>query len=216
MKEMPWPLNTDSKYRLLLDSSTNLDLLAALKSASNEPWSLFLKKYKRLLHRWCEEWNASAEDAEDVVQDTLLELFQKLNDYKVNPEATFRSWLRKVAYFRYLRIVRKKRRSSPHLDASAGLAFPGLIKVESPEICNSFMELIDIIANQEIIEIACLRIANRVETRHWSVFCRRELEGQPSKIVAEEFKITTNSVDVITFRIRKMIRAELQMLDPAP
>lgn len=206
----------DSRNRLILDSSTNLELLAALKSNSSESWPIFVRKYTRLLRRWCAGWRASPEDAEDAVQETLLELFQKINDYKVYPDSTFRAWLRKVAFYQYLRILKKQ---SKHASNGATILNQDLDQEEvgqlhSALVCESFLRLIDTIADQELVEIACRRISSRISSENWNIFCRKELEGVPGKTVADEFGITTNSVDVITFRVRKMIRAELEMLDP--
>jgi RNA polymerase sigma factor (sigma-70 family) len=204
----------DSKNRLVLDSSTNLELIASLQTNASPPWPIFVQKYTRLLHRWCNDWQAKQEDKEDAVQETLLELFQKINDYKFNPETTFRAWLRKVAYYRYLRIIKKNRRTTSFTDTTSNQTKHGDQNLQSALACDSFMKLIDLIADQEIIEIACLRIAKRVDKEHWTIFCRKEMEGIPSKTLASEHGISSNAVDVITFRVRKMIKAELEMLDP--
>jgi RNA polymerase sigma factor (sigma-70 family) len=203
-----------SKDRLVLDSSTNLELLAAVKSRSETSWPLFVRKYSRILRRWCDEWNATPEDSEDVVQETLLELFQKINDYKANPGTPFRAWLRKVAYYRYLRLLKKNRRLTSFTDAldNRNQAFDRRLELDA--IRDTFLEVVDRIAEEEVMEIACIRIANRISKENWEIFCRKELEGVPSKILADEFGISTNAVDVITFRVRKMIRAELDVLDP--
>lgn len=214
MEDKPIRPISDSRIRLILDSSTSLELLAAIKNNSSESWPVFVKKYSRLLRRWCEEWKADSEDTEDVVQETLLELFQKINDYKVQPNATFRAWLKKVAYYRYLKILRKSRRlhvDDETLERRRELARK---KLESSQVCDSFMELIDLIADQELIEIACRRIAKRLDMQNWQIFVKREFEEIPSKIVAAEFGLSVNAIDVITFRVRRMIRAELEMLDP--
>lgn len=209
--DTPTPGSLD---RLVQDSSTSLELLAAVKNASRASWPVFVQKYTRLLQRWCEEWQATGEDTEDVIQETLMEMFRRINDYKVNPETTFRSWLRKVAYFRYLRILKKDRRLTTFTDTPSAIAPDHGTILVSSNACDSFMKLIDQMADQELVEMACQRIAGRIPQENWTIFCRRELEGVPGKTVAEEFGISANAVDVITFRVRKMIRVELEMLDP--
>ena len=208
-------LNTpDSADRLFLDSTTNLDLLAAIQCSSETAWPTFVQKYTRLMRRWCEEWDANPEDTEDVVQETLLELFRRINDYSVNPDTTFRAWLRKVAYYRYLRILHKTRRSTMFTDSTLARINQAGGLLRTSQICDSFIKLIDTIADQEIVEIASRRIANRIPKASWEIFCRKEWDGTPSKMVAEQFGISVNAVDIITFRVRKMIRVEIEMLDP--
>ena len=214
MKQVPEQSTPDSDSRLILDSSTNLDLLAAVQSQCKRSWPVFVQKYTRLLERWCEEWQATGEDTEDVIQETLIELFRRINDYKLNPNTTFRAWLRKVAYFRYLRMLNKHRRLTTFTDAPYAIEEDNCKILITSQACDSFMQLIDQMADQELVEMACRRIAGRISKENWAIFCRREREGVPSKTVAEEFGISANAVDVITFRVRKMIRAELEMLDP--
>ena len=208
------PPTSDSLDRLVRYSSTSVELLAAVKNSTAASWPIFVQKYTRLLQRWCEEWQATGEDTEDVIQETLMEMFRRINDYKVDPETTFRAWLRKVAYFRYLRILKKDRRLTTFTDVPSAIAQGRGTVLMSSNACDSFMKLIDQMADQELVEIACQRIAGRVSKENWTIFCRRELEGVPGKTVAEEFGISANAVDVITFRVRKMIRVELAMLDP--
>lgn len=214
MKQVPEQSTPDSDGRFILDSSTNLDLLASIQSHCERSWPVFVQKYTRLLERWCEEWQASGEDTEDVIQETLIELFRRINDYKVNPKTTFRAWLRKVAYFRYLRILNKHRRLTTFTDSPYAIEEDNGTILITSQACDSFMNLIDQMADQELVQMACLRIAGRISKENWAIFCKRELEGLPSKTVAGEFGISANAVDVITFRVRKMIRAELEMLDP--
>ena len=201
---------------LILGPSTNQDLLAAVKSGSRSSWSTFVLKYSQILSDWCGQWNATLEDSEDLVQETLLELFQKINDYKAKPGIPFRAWLRKVAYYRYLRIAKANRRNNTSADAVAGRNLADYPHFQSDLLCKTFMEAVDRIAAQEILEIACARIASRTARQNWEIFQKKELEGVPSKTLAEEFGISSNAVDVITFRVRKLIRAELEALDPQP
>lgn len=214
MNQALFQLSPDSDKRLVLDSTTNLELIASLKAFSNASWPIFVQKYTRLLERWCDEWRATPEDAEDVVQETLLELFRRINDYKANPESTFRSWLKKVAYYRYLRILKKSRTTFSSNNSDSFRPGQNKTAIASEPSHDSFLKIIDMIADQELLEIACLRIARRIPSEKWAIFCQRELDGLPGKTVAEEFGISTNAVDVITYRVRKMIRAELEMLDP--
>ena len=158
----------------------------------------------------------SPDDTEDVIQETLLELFQKINDYRAYPNKRFRAWLRKVAYYQYLRILTNNlKQASSNTISDGKVGDHGESRHTQPAVvCQSFLQMIDLIADQELIEIACKRVAGRISCENWTIFQRKELEGTPGKIVAEEFGITTNSVDVITFRVRRMIRTELKLLDP--
>ncbi|MCH6258047.1 RNA polymerase sigma factor [Puniceicoccaceae bacterium K14] len=73
----------------------------------------------RCLYRFCPHQS----DLEDLVQDTFIKAFRKLNLWK--PEAPFENWLRKIAYNTGYDYIRKTKRESERarklLDEEKGL-----------------------------------------------------------------------------------------------
>lgn len=80
------------------DSQTRASLLLALRAGADaDAWELFCQKYGPRIAGWCRKWGASRQDAEDVVQETLVVVFRKIADFQYRPDLSFRAWLKTIA-----------------------------------------------------------------------------------------------------------------------
>lgn len=129
-----------------LDSSTKLSLLAKLADGQSraEVWPTFVEKYGKAIYAWCLKWGASAEDAEDIVQQTLLTVFLKLELFKHGGRLTFRGWLRQIARHTWLKIIEKTAKSKPvdteemeRLSSIKLLQQSGLVKISLIRLTSS-------------------------------------------------------------------------------
>ena len=64
--------------------------------AASESWPIFVEKYGRMMYRWSLRWGANPADAEEIVQETLVLIYQKIGSYKSYGNGTFRVWLKSV------------------------------------------------------------------------------------------------------------------------
>ena len=97
---------------LSLDSSTRLSFLANLSDSQSrmEVWPLFVESYGKAIYHWSTKWGASAADAEDIVQQTLLTVFLKIEKFEHGGRFTFRAWLRQIARYTWMNIFEKAAR----------------------------------------------------------------------------------------------------------
>jgi RNA polymerase sigma-70 factor (ECF subfamily) len=81
-------------------SATRATLLARLRRDPTDQaaWGEFVEHYGRHIYRWCRQWQLQDADAEDVTQDILLKLAQKLRDFEYDASRRFRGWLKTVAH----------------------------------------------------------------------------------------------------------------------
>src|SRR3954470_23985578 len=61
-------------------------------------WDEFVERYGRHIYRWCRQWKLQDADAEDVTQNILAKLTQKLRGFDYDPSRSFRGWLKTVAH----------------------------------------------------------------------------------------------------------------------
>src|SRR3954453_3563224 len=80
--------------------TTRITLLSRLRHAPSDQagWDEFVERYGRHIYRWCRQWNLQDADAEDVTQDILVKLTQKLGAFEYDPSRSFRGWLKTVAH----------------------------------------------------------------------------------------------------------------------
>ena len=80
--------------------TTRLTLLTQLRQDPSDQagWEEFVERYGRHIYRWCRQWKLQDADAEDVTQDILVKLTQKLRAFAYDPSRSFRGWLKTVAH----------------------------------------------------------------------------------------------------------------------
>src|SRR3954469_18960848 len=79
--------------------TTRASLLTQLRQDPSDQagWDEFVERYGRHIYRWCRQWKLQDADAEDVTQDILVKLSQKLGAFAYDPSRSFRGWLKTVA-----------------------------------------------------------------------------------------------------------------------
>ena len=83
-------------------------LVAAATGGDEDAFATVSRRYRRELHVHCYRLVASFEDAEDLVQETLLRAWQKRETYE--GRASFRAWLYRIATNACLDFLEKHKR----------------------------------------------------------------------------------------------------------
>jgi RNA polymerase sigma factor (sigma-70 family) len=80
--------------------TTRVTLLTQLRQDPSDQagWDEFVERYGRHIYRWCRQWKLQDADAEDVTQDILVKLTQKLRAFAYDPSRSFHGWLKTVAH----------------------------------------------------------------------------------------------------------------------
>src|ERR1700730_17958938 len=83
----------------MADSGTRITLLGRLRRdpTNQKAWNEFVDQYGPKIMGWCQKWNLQEADAQDVTQNVLLKLAEKLRDFTYDPSGSFRAWLKTVA-----------------------------------------------------------------------------------------------------------------------
>src|SRR4051812_26408922 len=95
--------------------TTQTTLLTQLRQDPSDQagWDAFVERYGRHIYRWCRQWKLQDADAEDVTQDILVKLTQKLRAFAYNPEGSFRGWLKTVAHNAWKDFEARRRHAQP-------------------------------------------------------------------------------------------------------
>lgn len=189
---------------------TSLTLIGRLCQAptDQDAWDQFVVRYGKVLRHWCTHWGLQNADAEDVVQNILLELSRCIRNYEQRPTSRFRGWLKTVAHRAwYDYAVRCKERDKGSGDSAV------LALLESAEAQESLSKYLDEECVREILDVAMERVRTRVEPVTWQSFALMTFDKLSGEQAAERLGVKPGSVFVARSRVRRLIEQEYRQMD---
>jgi len=188
-------------------------LLTRLRQDPSEQagWDEFVERYGRHIYRWCRQWKLQDADAEDVTQDILVKLTQKLGAFAYDPSRSFRGWLKTVAHHAWRDFADSRRHAQRAAGASQVQEL--MLTLEAREdLAQRLEEAFDL----ELLEAAKVRVRLRVAPHTWEAFRLLALEGLPVAEVADRVHLQAAMVYVARSKVQKMLQEEVQKLEAGP
>jgi RNA polymerase sigma-70 factor (ECF subfamily) len=180
-------------------------LLARAQAGDERAFRGLVDPYRHALEVHCYRMLGSAQDAEDVAQETLLRAWRALDRFE--PRAQFQTWLYRIATNACLdELERRPRRPTP-VDP-----FPDLVldDAASPTYDPAARYAI-----REGMELALLRAIQELPGRQRAVLIFRDVLGWTAPEVAELLQSTVASVTSALQRARGTIDQHLAETQPA-
>ncbi len=156
--------------------------------------TLFLK-YSKRLYNFSVKYLKSVEEAEGVVQEVFLYIWEKRDGLK--PSSSFNAYLFTIAYNIIRKHFNKRSKENAHKD---DLIYE-MLKQEN--------DLDQIIDYRFLLQKVETMIAALPERRR-EIFIKRKYDGLPIKKIAEELKISPNTVENQLATAQKYILDELR------
>jgi RNA polymerase sigma-70 factor (ECF subfamily) len=192
------------------DSGTRVSLLGRLRRdpADQATWAEFVEHYGGKVYHWCRKWGLQEADAQDVTQNVLLKLADKMRTFSYDPGRSFRAWLKTLAHHAW----------SDYLE---GRARPGLGSGDSDvrnllhtvEARNDLLAHLEEEFDRELLEEAVARVRLRVAPQTWEAFRLTAVEGLSGQETAARIPMQVAQVFVAKRRVQKMLSAEVARLE---
>lgn len=198
------PMDLDS---INITSTTLLDRVG-LSPSDEAAWERFVGLYGPRIRGWCRRWGLQAADTEDVTQDVLLRLAQKLRTFQYDGSRSFRGWLRTLtqhALADYL--AERKRQCSGSGDDDV------LDQLRGVQARDDLVERLKDQFDAEIVAMACTRARARVEPQTWEAFRLTAYENLSGDDVAARLGMSRATVFKAKSRVMGFLREEIKRLD---
>ena len=192
-----------------MESKTSATLLARLRQvpADQAAWAQFTERYGRKIYAWCRRWNLQQADAEDLTQDVLLKLAEKMQAFDYDPARSFRAWLKTVARHAW------SDSCSGRKAAVAAGGTDALALLHTVEAREDLVRRLGEEFDRELLDEAMARVRLRVIPRTWEAFERTALQGQSGAEAGQALGMKVATVFVARSKVQKMIQEEIQKLE---
>jgi RNA polymerase sigma-70 factor (ECF subfamily) len=171
-------------------------------SGDNDDWRRLVDLYTPLLRDWLSRRGLQASDRDDLTQDILRVIVEKLPSFRHNGRpGAFRAWLRRITVHCLRRFWRAGRaRLTP-----IGEAFQQhLDDLEDPR--SDIREQWDREYDRRVLGSLLRRVEPAVQPSTWSAFAQHVLNGRPVAAVAEDLGLSVNAVLIAKSRVLRRLR----------
>ena len=182
------------------------DLIRAINSGRHELFHELVTKYQQNLYNFGFRMCGNVQDTEDIVQDTFLNVFRYLKDFRY--ETKFKNWMYRIATST---CIKKRRRSKYAPDKELSLddfipKDPSNIPRDMP---NWATLPLDKVLNDELashIKEAILALPDKYRV----VIVLRDVEGFSTEEAAQILNLTPSNIKVRLHRARLYVREQLK------
>jgi RNA polymerase sigma-70 factor (ECF subfamily) len=182
------------------------ELIRAINSGRQDLFYELVKRYEKSLYNFGLRMCDNPTDAEDMVQDTFLNVFKYLDGFRY--ETQFKNWLYRVATSACLK---KKRRSkyAPERELSLDEFLPGDESTVSTDLPRWASQPLEQVLDEElggVIRQALMALPEKYRL----VIVLRDVEGFSTQEAAEILDLTPTNIKVRLHRARLFLRDALK------
>jgi RNA polymerase sigma factor (sigma-70 family) len=195
--------------------ATRESLIGRLKDwKDQEGWRQFFDTYWKLIYGLALQSGLTETEAQDVVQETIMAVAEKMKDFKYDPEkGSFKKWLQQMTRWRIVDQFRKRNANCVSASASTSTSGTATIdKMPDPESLNIDQKW-EKDWQENILEVAIERLRRDVATKHYQVFDLAVRRKWPVPQVAKTVGVSVTQVYLIKFRLMRLLKAEVKRLE---
>jgi RNA polymerase sigma-70 factor (TIGR02960 family) len=183
-------------------------LVAAATAGDESAFGRLAQRYRRELHVHCYRMLGSFDEAEDIVQETLLRAWNNRTSF--DGGSGYRAWLYRIATNACLDAIRRSKRRLPSMHSFAEVPwlqpYPDRLLDEAAP---SEDEPDAVVVAKETIELAYLATIQLLPPRQRAVLLMRDVLGWSADETASSLELSVASANSALQRARATLREQL-------
>jgi RNA polymerase sigma-70 factor (TIGR02960 family) len=180
-------------------------IIAAARAGDETAFAVLADRHRRALHVHCYRMLGSFEEAEDVVQETLLRAWRARERFEGGPG--FQAWLYRIATNACVDAIRRSRRRVPSLSSLAEVPwlqpYPDRLL---DEVAPSAAEPDAVVIARETIELAFVAVIQLLPPRQRAVLVLRDVLGWSAAETAAALDLSVAAANSALQRARATLR----------
>jgi RNA polymerase sigma factor (sigma-70 family) len=194
---------------------TRRTLLTRLKDWGDQAgWQEFFDTYWRLIYSVAVKAGLTDTEAQEVVQETLLEVAKKMPGFRYDPAlGSFKGWLLHTTQWKISAQFKRRRRERReiHLPEETGTATRALERLPDP-ISLDWDKVWEAEWERNLLEAALEKVKLRVSPAQFEIFYLHVLKERPVKEVAATLEVSAGQVYLARHRVGRRLKSEVRRL----
>ncbi len=182
------------------------ELIQAINSGQSDLFHDLVKRYEQKLYNFSLRMCRDPSDAEDMVQETFLNVFRYLKDFRY--ETKFKNWLYRIAASTCIK-KRRKSKFAPERELSLEDFIPKDEAEAQTQVPNWALMPLDQLLNEELADMVNQAILSLPE-KYRLVTVLRDIEGFSTAETAQISGLSAANVKVRLHRARLFLREKLK------
>ena len=199
---------------------TRPSLLNRLKSSDDsQSWHEFYRVYGGLIRFFAEKAGLTADEAEEVVQETAIGVARRLTDFAYDPKVCrFKTWLLNLVRWRIQDQLRKRRCGEPWAHGPAAhrreetASTATVERIPDPNVPQFGAEW-DSAWEKNLVSHALERVRSQIDERQFQIFDLYVVKGWPATDVAQTLEISVARVYLAKHRVSALLKKEARLLE---
>jgi len=186
---------------------TDAELVCQAQTGNLAAFEELVSRHERRVYTLVRRIVGQEQDAEDVTQQAFLNALEHLAGFR--SEASFATWLTRIATYAALKVIRK-RRGLPTVSLEAATEEQETYgSVPHPEYIADWRESPAELATRSETKRLIDAALAQLDEKHRLVFLLRDVEGMSVKETAETLQLSEANVKVRLLRARLQLREQL-------
>ena len=194
---------------------TRKSLLERLRNwDDHESWRVFFDTYWRLIYSLAVRAGLNNEEAEEVVQETIIAVMKKMPTFEYDARlGSFKGWLLQLTRWRILDQLRHR----GSMKRGVGLESGDCALEDMPDPAGTEIEAVwDAEWETNLLSAAVDRVKRKVDPQQYQVFDLCVIKGWSVSKVSQTLRLNRARVSLIKHRVSRMIKAEVARLRARP
>ena len=199
---------------LMIPEPPDSDLVERAKAGDLDAFETLMARYEQRVYSLAMRILRHEHDAEDITQQTFLSALENLKGFR--GDASFSTWLLRIASHAALKIIRKRR--GLEMVSLEEATEPGdADKIPHPQYIADWKESPEELVERREIRGLLDEALARLDEKHRMVFLLRDVEGVSIRETAEALELSEANIKVRLLRARLQLRELLtqKLGDPA-
>lgn len=186
------------------DETLDSELVQRAKAGDLDAFEALTNRYERRVYSLAVRMLRQEQDAEDVTQQTFLSALENLGGFRC--EASFSTWLLRIAAHAALKIIRKRKGLNTVSLEEATEATNDSDAVPHPEYIADWRQSPEELVHQHEIRRLLDEALSQLDEKHRLVFLLRDVEGLSIRETAEALDLSEANTKVRLLRARLQLR----------